>query len=161
MNKPSFVYVTYIATTPEKLWNALIDPEMTKQYWVGQRNVSDWKVGSPWRHEEYDNANVVDIAGTVLESAPPARLVLSWAYPADVGDPAKTSRVTFDIAPQRGMVKLIVTHEELDPDSRMLKGITSGWPVVLSGLKTLLETGKALPNAELFEPDSAAAAVAG
>jgi uncharacterized protein YndB with AHSA1/START domain len=143
MDRPSFVYVIYIATTPEKLWNALIDGEMTKQYWGLTRNVSDWKAGSPWQHQDYDDPNIVKITGTVIESAPPRRLVLTWAWPSDAVDEAKHSRVTFDIEPfMENTVRLTVTHSELEPDSKMLHGITQGWPGVLSGVKTLLETGK-------------------
>ena len=145
MSKPQFVYVTYISTTPEKLWNALTDGELTKQYWVRHRNASDWKPGSPWRHEDYDNPKLVDIAGQVLESAPPRRLVLTWANPSELADPAKVSRVTFEIEPFKDIVRLTVTHEELESDSAMLKGITTGWPIVLSSLKTFLETGTATP----------------
>jgi uncharacterized protein YndB with AHSA1/START domain len=144
-SRPKFVYVTYINSTPEKVWNALTDPEMTKQYWVRHRNASDWKPGSPWQHQDYDDANVVDIVGKVIESAPPRRLVITWAFPADAANGAKHSRVTFQVEPFLSSVKLTVTHEELEPDSRMLQGITQGWPVVLSSLKTLLETGQALP----------------
>jgi uncharacterized protein YndB with AHSA1/START domain len=142
MSKPSFVYVTYIQTTPEKVWSALSDPE---DYWGRHRNTSDWKPGSPWRHEDYDDASAVVILGTVIESKPPQRLVLSWAHPGDAADPAKTSRVTFEIEEFMGAVRLTVTHDELEPDSGMLKGITAGWPAVLSSLKTMLETGASLP----------------
>ena len=145
MSKPSFVYVTYIESTPEKVWNALTDPEMTKEYWVRHRNQSDWKPGSGWRHEDYEDAAKVDIVGTVLERDPPRRLVLAWASPADATDPNKVSRVTFDIELFKGAVRLTVTHDELEPDSGMLRGITAGWPVVLSSLKTMLETGAAMP----------------
>ena len=144
-SKPQFVYVTYISTTPEKLWNALTDGELTKQYWVRHRNASDWKPGSPWRHEDYDNPNLVDIAGQVVENAPPRRLVLTWANPSELADPAKVSRVTFEIEPFKDIVRLTVTHEELESGSAMLKGITVGWPIVLSSLKTFLETGTAIP----------------
>ncbi len=81
MNKAQFVYVTYVATTPQKLWNALTDAEMTKQYWVRHRNASDWKVGSAWEHQDYDDPSVIDIVGKVIEYDPPRRLVLSWAFP--------------------------------------------------------------------------------
>ena len=144
-NRPKFVYVTYIATTPEKVWNALTDPEMTKQYWVRRRNDSDWKAGSAWQHRDYDDASLVDIVGKVVESAPPNRLVITWAFPEDAANQAKQSRVTFEIEPFLGAVKLTVVHDELEPDSRMLQGITQGWPGVLSSLKTLLETGQPLP----------------
>jgi len=144
-SKPQFVYVTYISTTPEKLWNALTDGELTKQYWGRRRNASDWKPGSPWRHEDYDNPKLVDIAGQVLESAPPRRLVLTWANPSELADPAKVSRVTFEIEPFKDIVRLTVTHEELESGSAMLKDITVGWPIVLSSLKTFLETGTAIP----------------
>lgn len=143
--KPAFVYVTYISTTPEKVWQALTDGELTKQYWVRHRNASDWKVGSTWKHQDYDDPSIVDIVGTVVESTPPRRLVITWAFPADEANPAKHSRVTFDIEPFMDAVRLTVTHDELEPDSPMLKGVTSGWPIILSSLKTLLETGAALP----------------
>ena len=142
MNKPKFVYVTYINTTPEKLWNALVDGEMTKQYWWRHRNASDWKPGSAWRHEDYDDAAKVDIVGKVVESAPPRRLVLTWAFPADAQNEAKHTRVTFELEPFMGAVRLTVIHDELESDSAMLHGITEGWPKVLASLKTLLETGK-------------------
>jgi uncharacterized protein YndB with AHSA1/START domain len=145
MSKPKFVYVLYILTTPEKLWNALRDGEMTKKYWFYHRNASDWKAGSPWRHQDYDDANVVDIVGKVVESIPPRRLVLTWAFPADAETPAKHSRVTFEIEPALDAARLTVTHDELEPDSPMLRGITQGWPMILSSLKTLLETGQPIP----------------
>jgi uncharacterized protein YndB with AHSA1/START domain len=145
MSKPSFVYVTYIQTTPEKLWNALLDPELTKDYWARHANRSDWKPGSPWRHEDYDDASQVRIVGTVLESVPPRRLVLTWASPENAGDPVKTSRVTFDVEPYRDAVRLTVIHDELEPESEMLRGISAGWPAVLSSLKSMLETGEPLP----------------
>ena len=145
MTKPKFVYVSYIATTPEKLWNALTDSEMIKDYWFRHRNVSDWKVGSTWRHEHYDDPSVVHIVGKVLESVRPKRLVLTCSFTADAEIAAKTSRVTFDIEPATDAVRLTVIHEELEPGSPMLEGITKGWPWVLSSLKSLLETGKPLP----------------
>ncbi len=145
MSKPRFVYVIYISTTPEKLWNALIDPEMTKQYWGRHRNVSEWKAGSLWQHQDYDDASIVDLVGKVVESTPPRRLVLTWAFPADAKNEAKHSQVTFEIEPYNEAVRLTVIHEDLEPDSEMLHGITQGWPAVLSALKTLLETGRPMP----------------
>lgn len=155
MSKPSFVYLTLIATTPEKLWRALVETDITRQYWSDPRNdqpahvnVSDWKKGSGWEHRRADDTHAVDIAGKVVESDPPHRLVLSWARPAELGDEAKHSRVTFDITPEgERLVRLTVTHEDLEHDPKMLAGVSSGWPVVLSNLKTWLETGRALQRA--------------
>ena len=142
MDKPKFVYVIYIGSTPEKVWNALTDPDMTRQYWGNHHNASDWKTGSRWEHRDYDQPELLDIVGTVVESTPPRRLVLTWAPPADYGNPVKTSRVTFDIEPLPNLVRLTVTHEELEPDSEMFHSVSFGWPALMSALKTLLETGK-------------------
>jgi uncharacterized protein YndB with AHSA1/START domain len=144
MTKPSYVYVTYIHATPEKIWNAITDREISRQYW--HANVSDWKPGSRWEHQNRDGSNDVFIAGRVIESEPPRRLIISWANPSDIADPKKVSRVTFVIEPlQDGVARLTVTHEELEAGSDMEKGITRGWPIVLSSLKSWLETGKPVP----------------
>lgn len=150
MTKPDFVYATYIATTPEKLWQALVDPELMRAYWIdpvsnapAHVNVSDWQPGSPWQHQRQDEARTVDILGKVVESTPPSRLVLTWARPKDADDTTKHSRVSFDIEPLgAALVRLTVTHEDLD--AQMLQGISGGWPRILSNLKTLLETGRSL-----------------
>jgi uncharacterized protein YndB with AHSA1/START domain len=144
MDKPKFVYVSYIQTTPEKVWNALSDPEMTKQYWFDHHNASDWKVGSRWEHKLLADPSVVHIVGQVVESEPPRRLVVTWVPPADEGNEAKTSRVTYDIEAVGKAVRLTVTHDELD--SEMFESVSFGWPAVISGLKTLLETGKPMPT---------------
>lgn len=152
MTKPSYVYVTYIATTPEKVWRAVVDPDVTREYWLGPSgparvNVSDWKPGSRWEHQRADDTRTVDIVGKVVESTPPRRLVLTWARPKEAEDNSKHSRVTFDIEPQGdGLIRLTVTHEDLERDPQMLAGISSGWPIVLSNLKSFLETGRALPR---------------
>ena len=142
MDKPKFVYVSYIGTTPEKIWDALINPEMTRQYWMNNINVSDWKVGSRWEHRDSGNPATLRIVGKIIECKPPQRLVISWVPPADEGK-EETSRVTFDIEPfKEGVVRLTVTHDELEPDSEMFHSVSFGWPAVISALKTLLETGK-------------------
>ena len=153
MKKPDYVYVTYIATTPEKAWQALVDTDMMREWWVDPRagcarvNVSDWKPGSRWEHRRTDGSGAVDIVGRVVESTPPHRLVYTWARPADADDAAKHSRVAFDIeAYGDGLIRLTVTHDELERDPQMLEGISGGWPKVLSNLKTFLETGRALPQ---------------
>jgi len=153
MTKPSFVYVTYIATTPEKAWQAFVDTDVMSRYWVGPKsdcvrvNVSDWKPGSRWEHQRLDEAHTVDIVGKVVESDPPRRLVYTWARPSEAEDESKHSRVAIDIEPHiDGLIRLTVTHSELERDPQMLTGISGGWPMVLSNLKTLLETGRALPR---------------
>src|SRR5512136_3094196 len=145
MDKPQFVYVTYIATSPEKVWNALVDPATTAKYWQ-HVNVSDWKPGSRWEHRGADKERELRMVGKVLESTPPRRLVLTWAFPADEAREEKHTRVTFEIEPVGEVVRLTVTHDRLEPGSEMLQGITKGWPKVLSSLKSLLEVGRPLPQ---------------
>jgi uncharacterized protein YndB with AHSA1/START domain len=144
MDKPVFVYVTYIASTPEKVWRALVEPEVTVEYWR-LVNVSDWKPGSRWEHREGGPQGALRLVGKVVESAPPRRLVITWAFPADEANEKKHTRVAFDIEPVESVVRLTVTHDRLEPGSKMLEGITAGWPKVLSSLKSLLEVGKPLP----------------
>ena len=145
MDKPQFVYVTYISTSPEKLWNALIDPKMTTKYWQHE-NVSDWKPGSKWEHKGADKERTLRLVGKVIESSSPRRLVLTWAFPADEASEEKHSRVTFEIEPIGDVVRLTVTHDRLEPGSEMLQGITEGWPKVLSSLKSVMEKGRPLPQ---------------
>ena len=142
-DKPTFVYVTYIESTPESVWNALTDADLTANYW-GHSNVSDWQVGSPWEHERIDGSGVVDVVGTVVESERPRRLVTTWSSPEAV-DTQKPSRVTFDIEPHGQIVRLTVTHEDLFSDKDH-SDVAGGWPAVLSNLKSLLETGHVLPT---------------
>lgn len=153
MKKPDYVYVTYIATTPEKVWQALHDVDLMRQWWLDPKvgsarvNVSDWQPGSRWEHTRVDGSGIVDIVGTVVENTAPRRLVFTWARPEEVADEAKHSRVTFDIEPySEGLIRLTVTHDDLAGDPRMLEGISGGWPTILSNLKTFLETGRPLPG---------------
>ncbi|HEY3294131.1 MAG TPA: SRPBCC family protein [bacterium] len=153
MSKTKFVYVTYIRTTPEKVWQAITEGPVTRQYWEHE-NVSDWKPGSPWEHRRTDAAHTVDLVGKVLETTPPRKLVISWAAPQDRDVPAGHSRVTFLIEPMEDMVRLTVTHDDLEPGSNMEQGITEGWPRVLSSMKSFLETGR--PLATWFGKEKAA-----
>jgi uncharacterized protein YndB with AHSA1/START domain len=141
MSKHTYVYVTYILATPEKVWEAITDAQISASYWQ-RENVSDWKVGSSWEHRLPGKSP--DIVGTVLESDRPRRLVTSWADPGDPSNAAKTSRVAMDIEDLSGKVRLTVTHTDLDDQG--LRDISGGWPAVLSNLKTLLETGRTLPD---------------
>lgn len=151
-DKPTFVYVTYIHSTPEKVWDALTDADLTAAYW-GHRNVSDWQPGSRWEHVRTDGSGIADVVGTVVESERPSRLVTTWAAPEDEGREDKYSRVIFDIQPHADIVRLTVTHEDLN-DEGELSDVSDGWPAVLSNLKSLLETGSTLPQAPWEVPAS-------
>lgn len=140
-DKPRLVHVTYIAATPERLWQALTDPEETARYW-SHRNVSSWTRGDPWAHRRLDDGGD-DILGTIVEVDPPHRLVHTWASPSDIDNPDRRSTVTFDIEPDGDVVRLVVTHEGLPADQ--VRGTTDGWAKVLSSLKTMVETGAPLP----------------
>ena len=139
MKTAEFHYTTYIKSTPEKVWAAITTPEFARQYW-GNANFSDWKAGSRWEHRS--EAGAALIVGTVSESVPPTRLVLTWGGPGE--DQAKHSRVIFAIKAIKDLVELHVTHDHLEAESAMARGISIGWPRVLSSLKSLLETGVAL-----------------
>jgi uncharacterized protein YndB with AHSA1/START domain len=139
----SFIYVTYIAAPAEKVFEAIIKPEIARRYW-DHENVSDWQPGSSWQHIRANEARPVDIVGKVVESLPPRRLVITWAAASQADQPDSYSRVSFDIEPYDDMVKLTVTHDELEAGSGMDNGIRKGWPVVLSSLKSFLETGRGL-----------------
>ena len=141
--KTSFVYVTYIRSTPEKVFEAITKPEIARRYW-GHENVSDWQPGSDWQHIRADEQRTLQLVGKVVEVVPPTRLVITWASPAQADDPASYSRVRFDVEAYQEMVRLTVTHDELEAGSGMAKGIQQGWPIVLSSLKSLLETGQGI-----------------
>ena len=149
-DKPTFVYVTYIASTPEKVWDALTDAELTAAYW-GHSNVSDWRQGSRWEHVRTDGSGIADVVGTVVESERPTRLVTTWAAPENEGQEDKCSRVTYDIRRHEDIVRLTVTHEDL-ADEGELSDVSGGWPAVLSNLKSVLETGSPLPQAPWLVP---------
>ncbi|MDF3818547.1 SRPBCC family protein [Leptospira sp. 96542] len=141
--KMSFVYVTYIRSTPEKVFEAITKPEIASRYW-GHENVSDWKPGSRWEHIRANESRSVELVGKVVESKPPTNLVITWANASQENDPESYSRVSFEIVVYDGMVRLTVTHDELEPNSGMANGIQKGWPIVLSSLKSLLETGEGM-----------------
>ncbi|MGO4573939.1 SRPBCC family protein [Microvirga sp. 2TAF3] len=141
--KTSFVYVTYIVSTPEKVFEAITRADIARRYW-GHENVSDWRPGSRWQHVRANDARTVELVGDVVEILPPTRLVITWASASQASNPEAYSRVTFEIEEYENMVRLTVTHDELEAGSGMAKGISKGWPIVLSSLKSFLETGRAL-----------------
>jgi len=143
-DRPTYVYVTYVESSPERVWEALTDADVTAEYW-GHSNVSDWQAGSPWEHRRVDGSGVADVVGTVLVSEPPRRLTMTFDAPGDApaGGP---STVTFDIEPYHEIVRLTVTHENLADDDAW-EAVSSGWPAVCANLKSLLETGHVLPRA--------------
>lgn len=158
---PEFVYTIYIKTTPERLWQALTDPSFTRRYW-GVEFETDWREGSPmtWHQSGYTDA---DPGQVVLRSEPFRHLAYSWhtitpdenrwstVYTDEelaraAGE--RRSRVSFELEELGDQVKLTVTHDGFDPDSIILTSNSQGWPALLSSLKTLLETGKALDEGE-------------
>ncbi len=138
-----FVYVTYIRTTPEKLWNALIQPEFTRKYWVESWQDCEWKVGAVWKLMGPDNQ--VKDSGQVLEFNPFTRFSVSWRNEFIPAAKAEGySRASFDLEPDRDAVKLTVTHSFETVGTSLHAGVSDGWPKILSSLKSLLETGDTL-----------------
>ncbi|MFZ0423630.1 MAG: SRPBCC family protein [Xanthobacteraceae bacterium] len=140
MRESSFVYVTYIKTTPEKLWSALTESELMKQYWFGMQQKAEWRVGAPWQLVHADG-RVFD-TGEVIEVEPLKRLVVTWRNEIRPELTAEGySRCTMEIAQAGEVVKLTITHEIDKPGSKLIEAVSGGWPKVLSSLKSLLETG--------------------
>ncbi len=151
MEKPEFVYTTYIRTTPEKLWEALTNGDFSEKYWFGFRIEVEPKAGGsvrilpPEGMEKYG-----DHAGEVLACEPCRKLVYTWNQKDEPEVAAKRegpSRVTYEITPMGPQVRLRLIHENLLPedtekDPNTFRGINNGWPAVISSLKSLLETGE-------------------
>jgi uncharacterized protein YndB with AHSA1/START domain len=145
MAQSRFVYVIYIRTTPAKLWEALRKPEFTRQYWVGTWQDCAWEVAASWKLMIPDGR--VGDAGEVLEIVPEKRLVLSWQNQFLPELKAEGySRMTYELAPVGDSVKMTVTHEIDELDSKLIAGVSTGWPMLLSSLKSLLETGESLEH---------------
>jgi DNA-binding transcriptional ArsR family regulator/uncharacterized protein YndB with AHSA1/START domain len=134
-DRPTYVYTTNIESTPERVWEALTDPDLTARFW-GHRNESGWQVGDSWRHVRTDGSGIADGGGTVLEADPPRRLRASW----------DSSVLTFEIEAYEDIVKLTLTHSDLAGEQE-LRDISLGWPAVLANLKTFLESGRVMAQA--------------
>jgi len=145
MSKSTFVYVTFIRTTPEHLWAALTTPQFMRQYWFGMHCESDWKPGSPWKLV-FTDGRVADM-GEIVEADPPRRLVVKWRNEWKAEMKAEGySLCTFEIEPVADTspqaVKLSVIHAMDRPESKFIEAVSGGWPRILSNLKSLLETGE-------------------
>lgn len=143
MAETRFVYVTYIRTTVEKLWRALLEPEFTRRYWGGTWQECEWKVGAPWRILLPDG-RTADV-GEVLELEVGRKLALTWRNEFNPEFHEEGfSRLTYEIAPMGDAVKLTVTHVIDRDGSKLIEATSNGWPAILSSLKSLLETGESL-----------------
>jgi len=140
VTRSTFVYVTYIRTTPEKLWSALTDVEFMKQYWFGTYCESQWTAGSTWKHLSADGQTFD--TGEIVEAEPPRRLVIRWQSRHKPELEAEgDSRCTFELERSGTAVKLSITHSIEREASKLIAGVAGGWPKVISNLKSLLETG--------------------
>jgi len=156
MARSTFVYVSYIRTTPERLWSALTDPDFMKQYWFGMHCESEWTAGSSWKLVSSDG-QVFD-AGEIVEAEPPRRLVIRWQHLDRPELKAEgESLCTMELEPSGAAVRLSITHTIGREPSKLITAVSGGWPKVISNLKSLLETG----SAAIQETYPAAAASAG
>jgi uncharacterized protein YndB with AHSA1/START domain len=139
----SFVYVTYIRTTPEELWGALTNPDFMKKYWFGMNVETDWKVGSPWKLI-FPDGRIAD-AGEVIEIDRPRRIVLKWRNEFRPELTAEGyARCSIELEPQDGAVKLTISHTIERAGSKVIEAVSGGWPRILANLKSLLETGQVI-----------------
>lgn len=144
MARSTFVYVSYIRTTPEKLWSALTDAEFMKQYWFGTYCESEWTPGSSWKHFDDDGELLLD-AGEIVEAEPPRRLVIRWQHQERPELKAEgDSLCTMELEPSGTAVKLSITHTIDREPSEFITAVSGGWPKVIANLKSLLETGSAV-----------------
>jgi len=147
MKIPDYNYVTVIAASPKRVWEALTTPEFTRQYWHSTRVRSDWQQGSSIEFlvDAEEGGEAVGCQGEILVADYPRELSYTWRFPRNpaVADEVP-SRVTFLLEPLGEHTRLTITHDQFPDDSKMHGYVCDGWPLVLAGLKTLLETGKAV-----------------
>jgi uncharacterized protein YndB with AHSA1/START domain len=141
MAKSTFLYVTYIRTTPERLWDALTDPAFIKQYWFGCIADSTFKTGDPWKLMSAEGKLFDD--GDIIEATPPRRLVIRWRHENRPELKAEGDAIcTMDLEPHETAVRLTVTHSIERENSKFIEAVSCGWPKILSNLKSLIETGQ-------------------
>jgi uncharacterized protein YndB with AHSA1/START domain len=153
MSAPQHVYEVYIRTTPERLWQAITDPAVTEAYYFNSRIVSDWQPGSPFEMRQADGR--LDIAGEVVEADPPRKLVHTFNLRWDPENSDPPSRVTWEITPMGDTCKLSLVHDGFASETQTFREVGGGWPLILSSLKSLLETGDALRIGEGTMEDAA------
>lgn len=140
-NQSSFVYVTFVRTTPERLWSALTTADFMKEYWFGVHFKTAWKAGAQWEMV-YPDGRVTD-SGEIEEFDPPKQLVLKWRHELRPELKAEGfARCTISLEPISDAVKLTITHTINRADSKLIEAVSGGWPQILSNLKSLIETGK-------------------
>lgn len=143
MADSSFIYVTYIRTTPEQLWRALTTPEFMSQYWLGATAEADWRVGGSWKLV-FPDGRAAD-QGEIVEFQPPQRLAIKWRNEWNPEFKAEGwSHCLMELEPKDEAVKLTVTHTMERENSKFIGAVGGGWPQILSNLKSLLETGQAI-----------------
>ena len=145
MSKSTFVYVTFIRTTPAKLWEALTDPQFIRQYWFGMTIESGWTKGSPWKMARPDGS--LTDSGEIIDIEPQRRMVIQWRHEGKAELKAEgDSLCTFELEPvpdaEPQVMKLSITHAIDRPESKLIHAVSGGWPRILSNLKSLLETGE-------------------
>ncbi|HEY1613250.1 MAG TPA: SRPBCC family protein [Rhizomicrobium sp.] len=143
MTTSSYVYVSYIRTTQERLWSALTNPEIMKQYWFGMHQDCEWKPGASWRMV-FSDGRVAD-AGTILEIDPPRRMVIEWRneFRPELKEEGP-ARCTIELEPLDDTVKLTIVHAIGRAESKFIAAVSTGWPKIISNLKSLLETGSVI-----------------
>ena len=143
MARTSFVYVTFIRTTPEQLWAALTTSDFIKKYWFGMNLETDWNAGSPWKLV-FPDGRVAD-TGEILEFDRPRRILLKWRNEFRPELKAEGyAQCSMELEPQDGAVKLTISHTIERADSKFIEAVSGGWPRILSNLKSLLETGRTI-----------------
>lgn len=140
-----YVYVTYIRTTPQKLWDALTKPEFLRQYWFNMIQESEWKPGASWKM--LSETGLVTDAGEVLEVDPPRRLVLKWRNEFRPEIKAEGyGRCVYDLEQDGAIMRLTITHSVEKDGAKLIEAVSGGWPRILSSLKSFLESGEGLPR---------------